>query len=438
MPSKIESYLKEISDGAIMQVGSDISIYFIKTLVNYDEIVNRIQIPYMMNKSTFNNYVRNISYIINEDSIIEYLLNGFLITKIEKDIIAISGFSKKHGRNVDQVIREASFEGGLESFVEHIDININLVRNLYKTEELIVDIMTIGKKNKKEIALLYNKNTVDCTILKKLIGMLEKVGLETVGALNELQQVLVRGQLIFPRLVTTERPDKAINSIDKGKIILMLEGTPVVAITPITFHEYFTTVDDKYLLPVPSVFLICLRYLALCISVTLPAAYVAFVAYNPEVFRIQLALSIAGSRAGVPYTSYIEVTFMLIMMEFLIEASLRLPKTIGSTATTVGGLILGQAVTAANLASEIMVIIVSAVAISTFVIPTTSMSLSIRVLKYFILFFTVIGGMIGFVSSMIITVFYLTSLNNFSGAFFDPANIPLSKLKEIFGKVKAK
>ncbi|WP_160673413.1 spore germination protein [Clostridium sp. C8-1-8] len=435
--ARIIDYFNETSDGSIIQLDKEITLYFLKTLVGFSEIIDKIQIPYMKNKDTFNLYIQNMSTKIDDSNIseIEYLVSGYVVAKINNTLVAMTGFSSSKSRAISTAIRESSFEGGLESFIEKVDTNINLIRNLYKTDELIVKILTIGKTNKKEVALLYNKANVDTELLTEIRDKILTIEEGTVGALNELQQIIIKGQFIFPRLITTERPDRAINAIDKGKVVILLEGTPVAAISPSSFHEYFTTVDDKYLLPVPSIFLICIRYIALVISIVLPSAYVAFEAYNPEVFRVQLALSIAGSRAGVPYTSYIEVTFMLLMMEFLIEASLRLPKTIGSTATTVGGLILGQAVTEASLASEVMIIIVSAVAISNFVIPTTSMSLSIRVLKYYILFFTVIGGMIGFITGMITTIFYLTSLNSLKNPFFDPANIPLSRIKSIFGKV---
>jgi hypothetical protein len=90
-------------------------------------------------------------------------------------------------------------------------------------------------------------------------------------------------------------------------------------------------------------------------------------------------------------------------MEMLVEASLRLPKAIGPTATTVGGLILGQAATEAGLVSNIMIIIVSAVAISNFVVPINAYSFSIRVTKYFILalatIFGLVGVVVGFLSS---------------------------------------
>ncbi|WCK56792.1 spore germination protein [Aneurinibacillus sp. Ricciae_BoGa-3] len=98
----------------------------------------------------------------------------------------------------------------------------------------------------------------------------------------------------------------------------------------------------------------------------------------------ELALSIAASLAGVPYPS-LEVLFMMLPMELLIEASLRLQKTIGGTATTVGGLILGQAAAEAGLVSTLMIILVAATGISNFVIPINIMSFSFRVIRYFLL-----------------------------------------------------
>ncbi|WP_442870440.1 spore germination protein [Aneurinibacillus sp. Ricciae_BoGa-3] len=77
--------------------------------------------------------------------------------------------------------------------------------------------------------------------------------------------------------------------------------------------------------------------------------------------------------------------FMMLPMELLIEASLRLQKTIGGTATTVGGLILGQAAAEAGLVSTLMIILVAATGISNFVIPINIMSFSFRVIRYFLL-----------------------------------------------------
>lgn len=149
------------------------------------------------------------------------------------------------------------------------------------------------------------------------------------------------------------------------------------------------------------------------ISILLPSLYIGITSYAPEVFRTELALTIAGSRIGVPFSSFIEVLFMLFFMEMLLEASIRLPKAVSATATTVGGLILGTAVTEASLASNVMVIVVSAVAISTFVIPINEMAFSIRVLRIFFILVTTIFGLAGLTLGLYALVMYLVSINSF-------------------------
>lgn len=62
---------------------------------------------------------------------------------------------------------------------------------------------------------------------------------------------------------------------------------------------------------------------------------------------------------------------------------------------TVGGLILGRAATAAGLIGNIMIILVSVVAISNFLIPLNLMSFSIRVLKYFFVIAAAMLGLVG-------------------------------------------
>ncbi|MFC0273977.1 spore germination protein [Metabacillus herbersteinensis] len=149
------------------------------------------------------------------------------------------------------------------------------------------------------------------------------------------------------------------------------------------------------------------------LTITLPALYIAIVSYNPVIFRIQLTTSIAGSRAAVPYPSFIEVFIMLFLIEALVEASIRLPKSIGPTATTVGGLILGQAAQQAGLIGSIMIIITSTVAISNFVIPINAMSFAIRVVKYPLIILAIFFGITGVISGVYCFLLYLANMRSF-------------------------
>ncbi|GAE06703.1 spore germination protein GerKA [Paenibacillus sp. JCM 10914] len=211
----------------------------------------------------------------------------------------------------------------------------------------------------------------------------------------------------------TERPDRTVMNISQGKIAVLVDSTGYAILLPAIFNDFFTAMDDKIQLPPIGWFLKGVRYIALFVTVLMPSFYVAFTSYNPEILKLQITLLVAGSRATVPYPSFFEVLFMLLAMEFLTEASVRLPKAIGQTATTVGGLILGTAATEAGLVSNVMIILVAAVAITNFVIPINMMSSGIRVTKYLFIVLSILFGLVGIVLGMIAMILYLTSLRSF-------------------------
>ncbi len=219
-------------------------------------------------------------------------------------------------------------------------------------------------------------------------------------------------------MLQTERTDRITYNLSGGKVVLLLDGDSLVILAPAVFFDFMTSMEDNYHPYWVTKFAEILRYIGLVTCVIFPGLYVAIASYNPEIVRPELALSVAGSRIGVPYPSYVEVLFMLIVTELLTEASIpeasiRLPKAVSATATTVGGLILGTAATDAALTSNIMIIIISAVAISTFVIPINEMSFSIRVSKYIILLFATFGGMAGLMLGFIGFIMILSNKSSF-------------------------
>lgn len=242
---------------------------------------------------------------------------------------------------------------------------------------------------------------------------------DILQATGELEKFISSDKLrILPKSIITERPDRVVFNLSEGKVAILLDTTGYAIVLPSIFNDFFTSMDDKIQFPIVGRFLKLLRIIGVCMTLWLPAIYVTLTSYNPEIIRVQVALLISGSRATVPYPSFVEVLLMLMMMEFLTEASLRLPKAIGPTATTVGGLILGQAATAAGLVGNIMIILVSAVAISNFLIPLNMMSLSIRVLKYIFLIAAAVLGMVGVVVCVVGFAMYLCNQRSFGQPYF--------------------
>ncbi|NHN33730.1 spore germination protein [Paenibacillus agricola] len=415
--SALDSFIENNADARKEQISaeSEFTLYYISTITDALFIDEQLIDPFFRySKTQFEQYINSIGQPGNNpDQLLLKLCKGNAVLLYNDHIYTIEKTAKYENRSVNTPQVEASIIGPLEAFVENLSINLNLIRKHYHSPTLRIVKFEIGEKSHTTGYMLYDSELADQEFVNNELSHIQNLHIPIVQDVSRLQQYLsIKRPLLFPRSMVTERPDRVSTALSRGKIAYLIETTPFVSLSPINFHDFMSSVDDSYGLPIYSHFMIILRYLALSITILLPGAYVAFTAYNPEVFRVQLALSIAGSRAGLPYPAFLEVTFMLIMMELLVEASLRVPKTIGPTVTTVGGLILGQAASQANLVSDIMIIMVSAVAIANFVIPISTMSLTVRVLKYILLFMGTIAGFYGLTIGIILLISYLFTLHN--------------------------
>ncbi|WP_026692562.1 spore germination protein [Peribacillus kribbensis] len=399
-------------------------LLFMKSVCDSNIIYRYVISPFFEIKDIkkFEDYVRSFpgeEVPKDQHKILSNMLKGYAAIFTEENIFVIQ-MKKVAGSAVTEATAEVNVQGSPDAFTENIEVNMNLIRHRYQTANLKAEIQVIGSLSQTNIALMYDSTKVDNQVLKELKKRLSDIEVDVLIAAGELEQKLSGRKLdIFPTSLVTERPDRMVKSISKGKIGVIIDKTKFAIIAPSIFYDFFSAMDDRIQLPLVGYFLKGIRYLGLTATLTLPAFYVAFSSYNPEILRVQVTLMIAGSRANVPYPAIMEVLFMLLMVEFLIEASIRLPKTIGPTATTVGGLILGQAATEAGLVSSIMIILVSAVAITNFVIPINMMNFTVRVLRYGFLALGFFFGLVGIVLGFVGLIAYLSELRSYNRPYFN-------------------
>ena len=403
-------------------------ILYISSLCDEKKLQELVIKPfYECDDKEFESYILSIpnkkEHTIKEDTLIDILLGSVVV--FLDSIIYIVEIRKVINNSVSEATVETVIQGPQNSLSESMATNINLIRNRYPQPSLRLEETKVGKLSQTKIIVMYDEKIAHKDVLKDLKDSLDQIEIDVLQAAGELHRKLTRKKrTLFPTLMISERPDRIVYNLAQGKVVLVIEGTPFAIIAPAVFYDFMSSMEDLYQPYWVSRFIVSLRYLGLFISVLMPALYVGVTAYSPELFRVQLALSIAGSRVGVPYPAYIEVFLMLLMMELLTEASVRLPKAIGSTATTVGGLILGQAAVEASLVSNVMIIIVAAVAISNFVIPINSMSFAMRVVKYLLLASSTLFGLVGLVIGLIGLIAYLANLESFGQPylklFFEP------------------
>lgn len=361
-----------------------------------------------------------------EQAVLE-VTNGHTLIVIQHDLYLID-LQLATNNQVSTTSVETTIHGSNIALSENLMTNINLIRSYYHQASLSIEYFTKGEVNQQKIAIIYDKEHVNKKALEIIKQKLQQLDQQVISASTELNNYLNDKRFsLFPQMLMTERPDRIVYNIAGGKIALILDGNAQSLIAPAVFFDFMTTMEDNYHTLFISLFVRILRYAGLFVSILLPGLYVGITSFAPEVFRTELALTVAGSRIGVPFSSFVEVLFMLFFMELLLEASIRLPKVVSATATTVGGLILGTAVTEAALASNIMVIIVSAVAISTFVIPVNELAFTIRIVRLILLLITSVFGLAGLTLGLYGLIMYLVYLDSFGEPYLRLFNYQKAK-----------
>lgn len=334
--------------------------------------------------------------------------------------IIISG-KKFPGRGVQQAETEVSVRGSKESFTESFRVNTVLIRRRIRDTRLKARQMTIGERSKTDVAVMYMEDLVRPEILQDILERLESFRIDAIldgGSLEQLTEE--EWYSPFPQFQATERPDKAASAILEGRIVLVVDNSPMVLILPVTFGCFFQASDDYYNRWDAACFVRLLRYGAAAVAMLLPGFYIALAGFHPEVLPLSFALSFAASREGVPFTLPLEVLVMELAFELLREAGIRLPGPMGSTLGIVGGLIIGQAAVDAHIVSPVVVIIVALTALSAFTVPNDLFASAFRMIKFYCILAAALAGFIGLTAALLTVLIHLAGLQSFGIPYMVP------------------
>jgi spore germination protein KA len=321
-------------------------------------------------------------------------------------------------RSVEEPKSESFARGPRDGFTETIRTNTALIRRRIRTPLLRFDMLQVGRVTKTDVAISYIEGLVNPAIVdevRRRVQAIDTDGILESGYLEDFIQDSYKTP--FSLLHRTERPDKVAAALLEGRVVIIVDGTPFTLIVPAVFSEFLQSTEDYY---ESSEFIRPFRWLALLMTISFSAFYVALTTFHQEMIPASLALSIAAGREGVPFPAVVEALLMEGTFDLLRDAGSRMPRSIGQVVGVVGALVLGQAAVAAGIVSPLMVIVVAITAITSFMIPNYSASLAIRLLRYPLLLLAGMFGLVGVFWGFMVLLLHLTSLRSFGVPYFYP------------------
>lgn len=415
-----------IRKSSIGSINHPFALIYLKGLINED-LVNKniLKILELNEKLVETNNLFNIIYNdmiaiaeINRskeiNQLIKTILEGDTVFLLEgSNEAALVGTSGLEFRAINEPESESVIRGSRVGFIENFKINVSLVRQEIKDPNLRIDTMEVGNHSNQKVAICYIEGIVREDILNEVVRRVNSIDIDFAPDSGFIEQWIEDNILSpFPQILDTERPDRVAYNILKGKVAILVEGTPFALLMPITFGDTLKSIEDYNQRWLISSLLRPLRLISFYMTLFLPALYVALVSYHPELIPSQLLFTITSAREGIPFPSLVEALIISFFYEVLQEAGTRLPQKISQTIGIVGGIIIGQIAVMAGLVTPIMVIVISLTGICAFTIPNYSFAIGLRILRFAAIFAAAILGLYGIILIFIMIYIHMANLRS--------------------------
>ncbi|MCK6256401.1 spore germination protein [Fictibacillus sp. KIGAM418] len=410
--------------------GKNALLLFFVPLMDSVKLDEHIIKPLLKSQSGDLYQVLNVGSIHEMTDIMEavsFMCKGALVLIIEGETTIWSAdATRPSGRQVSEALNERVMRGAQEGFVENVDTNINLLRRRIMNGGLIVKYIEIGSVSLTKVALVYIKGIANPRLLKEVTDRLNAIEVDALDTTGILEEAIEDSPFSpFPQILGTERPDRVVGNLLEGRIALMVEGSSLSLVAPASFISFYQSSEDYNSRSIYASFLRIIRILGFFMAMTLPSLYIATISFHYELIPQDLILTVKGSLENVPFPPIAEALLMVVILELLKEASVRLPASIAQTIGVVGGLVIGTAIVEANLVSNMMIIIIALTAISSFVVPSNEMSIALRLLSFPLMIGATFFGYLGIVLIFMVIIMHLCILESLGYPYFTPI-APLS------------
>ncbi|MFD1849605.1 spore germination protein [Oceanobacillus bengalensis] len=366
--------------------------------------------------------ITDIKQANNLDDVSLGILNGNTAFYLDgHETVLLMGTAGGESRAIEQPQSETLIRGPRDGFVESINTNMALIRRDIKDPHLRFKPHEVGKRSKQTIVVSYIEGIVNPDIVTEINRRLETVDIDFIADSAYVEQWIEDSFLSpFPQILNTERPDKVSSDLMQGKVAILVDGTPFALVAPISIGDSLHSMEDYNQRWFSATLLRVLRYLSAFLAIFLPGLYIALVSYHPGMIPSTLTYSIAATREGVPFPAAIEAILMAVTFEILHEAGVRLPKVIGQTIGIVGGLVIGEAAVSAGIVSPIMVIVTALTAIASFSVPSFSIALTFRILRFSIILAAAFLGLYGIILVYIMVNIHIVNLKSIGKPYSAP------------------
>lgn len=350
----------------------------------------------------------------NLDDLMTELLSGLIVIFIDGEDIAFTVDVRSYpGRSPEEPDTEKVVRGARDGYTENIIENTALTRRRVRDERLRNEIMQVGQRSKTDICISYIQDIADDGLVKKIKKELEKIDIDGLAMADKtIEEYLVKqGTNPFPLVRYTERPDVAANHLFEGHVLIMVDTSPSMIITPTTYFHHVQHAEEYRQSPSIGTFVRWIRFTGILASIfLLPLWYILVM--EPQLLPDALSFIGPNDPGNIPII--LQIILADIGVEFLRMAAIHTPTPLSTAMGLIAAVLIGQIAIDVGLFTAEVILYVAISAIGSFATPSYELSIANKMTRVILLIFAGIFGVKGLIvgfSLYVILLAHTKSLN---------------------------
>ncbi|MEA3322573.1 MAG: spore germination protein [Bacillota bacterium] len=417
-------------------LGKELNLYYVNGLCDTMFIIELMEellhindfekktykVKEIVNNRLVNQQVNNIEYM---DEVVDQVLSGLVVILLEgEDSGFVIDTRAYPGRSPEEPDTEKVVRGARDGYVENIIVNTALTRRRIRDERLRYEIFQVGERSKTDICLAYIKDVADpdlVDIVRKETKNIDIDGLTMADKTVE-EFIVKQGYNPFPLVRYTERPDIAATHLLEGHVIVMVDTSPSVIITPTTFFHHVQHVEEYRQSPAVGTFVRWVRFCGIFASLFLLPLWFLMI-LEPSLLPEQISFIGPNEESNIPVVFQIFIAD--IGVEFLRLAAIHTPTALSTAMGLIAAVLIGQIAIDVGLFVPEVILYVAVAAIGSFTTPSYELSVANKIMRLCLLLLVALFHVPGLVVGITLLILFLAGTRSLNTPYLWPF-IPFS------------
>ncbi len=363
---------------------------------------------------------QQVQVVQDLDKVVDQLLSGLIIIMIDgEDSAFVVDVRSYPGRNPEEPDTEKVVRGARDGYTENIIVNTALTRRRIRDERLRHEIIQVGERSKTDVCVAYLQDVADpnlVNIIKKELKEIEIDGIPMADKTVE-EFIVKQGWNPYPMVRYTERPDVAATHLLEGHVVIMVDTSPSVIITPTTFFHHVQHAEEYRQTPSVGAFLRWIRFIGMIASVLLVPLWYLFVK-NEEL--LPNFLEFIGLKEEFTIPIIVQLILANLGIDMLRMAAIHTPTPLSTAMGLIAAALIGQIAIDVGLFSAEVILYVAVAAIGSFATPSYELSVANKLAQIFLLFAVFFFDVAGLVIGLTILVLFMASKRSLNTPYLWP------------------